>query len=134
MKPKPARPRIRWLRWLFLWLPLLFVVASITQVLCLRWIDPPTSAFMIERRIEAWQEGTPDFRLHYQWRPLREISRSLPMSAIASEDQKFFAHHGFDYAAIDKALERNSEGKPERGASTISQQVAKNMFLWGGRN
>jgi monofunctional biosynthetic peptidoglycan transglycosylase len=65
---------------------------------------------------------------------MRDISRWLPMSTIASEDQKFFTHHGFDYAAIDKALERNNEGKPERGASTISQQVAKNLFLWGGRN
>jgi monofunctional biosynthetic peptidoglycan transglycosylase len=128
------RRRIRWLRVLFLWLPLLFVAVSIVQVLCLRWIDPPTSAFMIERRFDAWWDGERDFHLHYHWRPIGEISRWLPMSAIASEDQKFFEHHGFDYAAIDKALERNAEGRAERGASTISQQVAKNMFLWGGRN
>jgi monofunctional biosynthetic peptidoglycan transglycosylase len=131
--PRPRR-RIRWLRWLFLWLPLLFVVVSVAQVLCLRWIDPPTSAVMIERRIEALQQGDHAFRLHYRWRPLAEISRWLPMSAIASEDQKFFHHHGFDYEAIDKALDHNAEGRPERGASTISQQVAKNLFLWSGRN
>ncbi|HTA65516.1 MAG TPA: monofunctional biosynthetic peptidoglycan transglycosylase [Xanthomonadaceae bacterium] len=131
--PHPQR-RIRWLRWLFLWLPLLFVGISVAQVLCLRWIDPPTSAFMVERRIEAWQDGDRGFRLHYHWRPLNEISRWLPMSTIASEDQKFFEHHGFDYAAIDKAFDHNNEGRPERGASTISQQVAKNLFLWSGRN
>jgi len=131
-----ARPRrrVRWLRWIFLWLPLLFVALSILQVLCLRWIDPPTSAFMLERRFDAWSDGERDFRLHYRWRPLGEISSWLPASAIASEDQKFFEHHGFDFAAIDKAMERNAEGRPERGASTISQQVAKNLFLWGGRN
>jgi monofunctional biosynthetic peptidoglycan transglycosylase len=130
----PPRRRVRWLRWLFLWLPLLFVAVSIVQVLSLRWIDPPTSAFMIERRIEAWRGGESDFRLHYRWRPLNEISRWLPVSAIAAEDQKFLDHEGFDFEAMDKAMERNAKGRRIRGGSTISQQVAKNLFLWGGRN
>ena len=128
------RRRVRWLRLLFLWLPLLFVVVSVLQVLSMRWINPPTSAFMLERRIAALRDGEHDFRLHYHWRSLDEISRWLPVSAIASEDQKFLEHHGFDFQAIDKALDRNSEGKPIHGGSTISQQVAKNMFLWGSRN
>ncbi|MBS0213432.1 MAG: monofunctional biosynthetic peptidoglycan transglycosylase [Proteobacteria bacterium] len=132
-QPRPRR-RIRWLRWIFLWLPLLFVLVSVAQVLCLRWIDPPTSAFMLERRFAAWRDGQSGFAVHYRWRPLNEISSWLPASAIASEDQKFFRHHGFDFDAIDKALDHNEEGGRVRGGSTISQQVAKNMFLWSGRN
>ena len=128
------RRRIHWLRWLLLWLPLLFVLVSVAQVLILRWLDPPSSAFMLERRVEAWRDGDRAFALHYNWRPLARISRWLPASAIASEDQKFLEHSGFDFQAIDKDMERNREGKVVRGASTISQQVAKNMFLWSGRN
>ena len=134
MNTSAPRKRVRWLRWLFLWLPLLFVAVSVLQVLTLRWLNPPSSAFMLERRIEAWRDGAQDFQLHYRWRSLEEISRWLPVSVIAAEDQKFLDHEGFDFEAIDKAMERNSEGKHVRGASTISQQVAKNMFLWGGRN
>ena len=126
--------RIRWLRWLFVWLPLLFVLVTVLQVLSLRWLNPPTSAFMLERRVAAFRDGEHDFRLHYRWRSLDEISRWLPVSVIASEDQKFLSHHGFDFQAIDKAMDRNSEGKPIHGGSTISQQVAKNLFLWSGRN
>jgi monofunctional biosynthetic peptidoglycan transglycosylase len=128
------RKRIRWLRWLFLWLPLLFVMVSVLQVLSLRWLNPPASAFMLERRLAALRDGEHDFQLHYRWRSLGDISRWLPVSVIASEDQKFLTHHGFDFQAIDKAIDRNSEGKPIHGGSTISQQVAKNMFLWSGRN
>ncbi len=134
MNAAAPRRRIRWLRWLFLWLPLLFVAFTVLQVLSLRWIDPPTSAFMLERRVEAWRDGDADFRLHYRWRPLGEISRWLPVSVIAAEDQKFLDHEGFDFEAIDKAMEHNAQSKRVRGASTISQQVAKNLFLWGGRN
>ena len=126
--------RIRWLRWLFLWLPLLFVLISVVQVLSLRWLAPSTSAFMLERRVAAWRDGEHDFQLHYRWRSLDAISRWLPVSVIAAEDQKFLEHDGFDFEAIDKAIDRNREGKRVRGASTISQQVAKNLFLWGGRN
>ena len=68
-------------------------------------VDPPASAFMLERRLEAWRAGDAHFHLHYRWRPLDQIARSLPMSVIASEDQKFFRHHGFDFDAIDKALD-----------------------------
>lgn len=130
----PQRRRFRWVRWLFLWLPLLFVLVTVVQVLSLRWLNPPSSAFMLERRMQAWRDGDHDFQLHYHWRPLDQISRWLPVSAIASEDQKFLQHNGFDFQAIDKDMQRNREGGRVRGASTISQQVAKNMFLWGGRN
>ena len=134
MSTSPTRSGFRWRRWLFFWLPLLFVSMTVLQVLALRWLDPPTSAFMIERRIEALRGGEHDFRLDYRWRPLGEISRWLPISVVASEDQKFPEHDGFDFAAIEKDMDRNRKGERVRGASTISQQVAKNMFLWGGRN
>ncbi len=134
MNASLPRRRIRWRRWLFLWLPLLFVSITTFQVLVLRWVNPPTSAFMIERRIAAWRDGESGFRLQYRWRPLGEISRWLPISVVASEDQKFPEHDGFDFEAIEKDLKRNRKGKRVRGASTISQQVAKNLFLWGGRN
>jgi monofunctional biosynthetic peptidoglycan transglycosylase len=128
-----ARKARRWRRWL-LWLPLCFVLATILQVLLLRWIPPLTSAFMVERRISALLAREPDFHLHYQWRAWSRISPNLPISLVAAEDQKFPFHHGFDFDAINKAMEYNGRGRRIRGASTISQQVAKNLFLWSGRS
>ena len=129
--PRGAR---RVLRWLFLWLPLWFLLISFGQVLLLRWIPPLTSAFMIGRQVDALIERDWDFQLRYSWRNSKNISRSLPISLVAAEDQKFPAHHGFDFKAIDKAMEHNKRGRKVRGASTISQQVAKNLFLWRGRS
>jgi len=131
--PAPRRKR-RWWRLIFLWLPFWFVAITTSQVLLLRWIDPPTSAFMIDRQIDAWTAGEKDFRLRYRWRDWQQISRSLPISLVAAEDQKFPEHSGFDFQAIDKALDSNKRGRKVRGASTISQQVAKNLFLWSGRS
>ena len=128
------RRRPRFWRWLLIWLPLLFVAITALPVLCLRWLEPVTTAFMLERRVEALLHREPAFSLRYRWRHLDEISPWLPMSMIAAEDQKFFDHDGFDVQAIDKAIVSNSHGRRVRGASTISQQVAKNLFLWGGRN
>ena len=134
--PDPSAPprKPRFWRWLLIWLPLLFVAITVLQVLCLRWLEPATTAFMLERRVEALTHREPAFSLRYRWRYLDEISPWLPMSMIAAEDQKFFDHDGFDVQAIDKAIVSNSRGRRVRGASTISQQVAKNLFLWGGRN
>lgn len=73
--------------------------------------------------------------LHHHWVPIDEISDHLPVAVMASEDQRFLLHHGFDYDAIEKAAKRNIEGgKRKLGASTISQQTAKNVFLWPGRS
>jgi monofunctional biosynthetic peptidoglycan transglycosylase len=130
-KPRGAR---RVVRWLFLWLPFWFLLISIGQVLLLRWIPPLTSAFMIGRQVDALVERDWDFRLRYSWRNSAQISRSLPISLVAAEDQTFPVHHGFDFKAIDKAMEHNKRGRKVRGASTISQQVAKNLFLWRGRS
>ncbi len=127
------RPR-RW-RWkLLLWLPLLFVVGSALQVAVLRFVDPPLSTVMLWRYGEALGEADWSYRLHYQWRDLDQMAPSLPISLVAAEDQRFPQHNGFDLKAIEKARDHNARGGRLRGASTISQQVAKNLFLWQGRS
>jgi monofunctional biosynthetic peptidoglycan transglycosylase len=119
----------RWLRRL-LWLPVIFVVVTFLQVAPLRFIDPPTSAFMLRRQVDGL--GEEGFRLRQEWRDYDQISSHLPISVVAAEDQKFPEHHGFDLEAIDKALDSNARGGRVRGGSTISQQVAKNLYLWSG--
>lgn len=123
----------RLLRWTVIALAL-FVVACILLVLIFRFVRPPTSAFMLERRLDAAFGNHSDFSLYYQWVPMDKVSSNLPIALIASEDQKFPQHHGFDVEAIQTALSEAEDGSRLRGASTISQQVAKNLFLWNGRS
>lgn len=124
-------------------LPLLFVAFSVAQVLALRFVDPPFSAFMAARWVDAALAGHPGFRIAHDWRDLRTMSPNLPLALVAAEDQNFARHHGFDFDAIEKAQAHNEKmreraekrGTPVkriRGASTISQQTAKNLFLWQG--
>lgn len=130
-----SSPRRRRSRWHWLWkLPLLLVLLSIVQVLVLRVVDPPFSAFMAIRQFEALREGDTGFRIAYDWRDLDAIAPSLPLAAVAAEDQNFARHRGFDIEAIERALEHNARGGRVRGGSTISQQLAKNLFLWSGRS
>ncbi|MHC9012940.1 monofunctional biosynthetic peptidoglycan transglycosylase [Stenotrophomonas rhizophila] len=131
LEPSPPR-RWRWKR--LLWLPVLFVGISVLQVLALRFIDPPVSSVMVWRYGEALGQGDWRYRLHYQWRDLDQMAPSLPISLVAAEDQRFPDHNGFDLQAIEKARDHNARGGRLRGASTISQQVAKNLFLWQGRS
>ena len=133
MATSRTRRRRPW-RWLFLWLPLIFVLFTSAQVLLLRWLPPFSSAFMLARQWDALAARDSDFQLQYRWRDRTEISRHLPIALVAAEDQKFPVHRGFDFEAIDKALAHNKRGRKVRGASTISQQVAKNLFLWQGRS
>jgi monofunctional biosynthetic peptidoglycan transglycosylase len=114
--------------------PFLFAAASILQVAVLRFVDPPLSAFMVARQLEAWGEGDWRFQVSYRWRDIEQIAPSLPVSMVAAEDQNFAEHGGFDLKAIQKARANNAKGRKVRGASTISQQVAKNLFLWQGRS
>jgi len=86
------------------------------------------------RKVEAWQEGDTGFVLRQQWRNLDQIASSLPLAVIAAEDQRFLHHHGFDLDAIRAARRHNARGGRVHGASTISQQLAKNLFLWSGRS
>ena len=134
--PGQSRRRSRGRRWLrrLLALPLLLVLLSLLQVATLRFIDPPFSAFMAARQFQAWGEGDWDFRVAYDWRDRDQVSSHLAVAVIASEDQRFADHHGFDLEAIEKARRDNARGEKVRGASTISQQTAKNLFLWSGRS
>jgi monofunctional biosynthetic peptidoglycan transglycosylase len=127
------KSRLRWLHWLWK-LPLLLLAISVLQVLALRFVDPPFSAFMAARQLEALGQGDRGFRVAYDWRDLDAIAPSLPVALVAAEDQDFAHHNGFDFKAIEKARASNARGRKVRGASTISQQLAKNLFLWSGRS
>jgi len=130
-----AHARRRRSRWHWLWkLPLLLAALSILQVLALRFIDPPFTAFMAIRQVEALRAGDTGFRVAYDWRDLEDIAPSLAVAVVAAEDQNFARHRGFDLEAIERARAHNARGGRTRGASTISQQLAKNLFLWGGRS
>jgi monofunctional glycosyltransferase len=130
--PRKSLPR-RLLRWSGIML-VTWLVVSILLVLSLRFIPPPTSAFMMGRRIDAMLDGERGFELAYRWTPITRVSSNLPIALVAAEDQKFPTHHGFDVEAIQTALADAEDGSRLRGASTISQQVAKNLFLWNGRS
>jgi len=115
-------------------LPVVFVLVSLLQVLVLRFVNPPFSAFMATRQLSAWVHGDWSAGIAYDWRDLDRMAPSLPRALVAAEDQTFEVHNGFDFKAIEKARLNNARGRKVRGASTISQQVAKNLFLWSGRS
>jgi monofunctional biosynthetic peptidoglycan transglycosylase len=110
-----------------------FAGGSIVLVLLLRFIPPPGTALMVERKIESWFDGEP-IDLQRDWQSWDNISDDLKVAVMAGEDQKFPEHWGFDFGAIQAALAHNERGGSIRGASTLSQQVAKNLFLWSGRS
>lgn len=109
----------------------IFVVASLLLVLVLRWIPMPTSSFIVQSGLKALWAGE-GLAIRYDWTPYKKIAPYAALAVVAGEDQRFPHHHGFDFVEIQDALEDQDEGKPLRGASTISQQVAKNLFLWSG--
>lgn len=110
-----------------------FLIASVGLVLLLRFAPPLTSGLMIERRLESFFIAE-DYQRRYQWVPLENIAPVMGVAVVAAEDQLFADHAGFDWQAIEKAVIYNQKHKKTRGASTISQQTAKNLFLWSGRN
>jgi monofunctional glycosyltransferase len=110
---------------------LIVLIATVALVLPLRWLPPLTSSFML---ITWATKKDSAGALRYDWVPRREISRHAATSLVAAEDQKFFEHSGFDFASIEKALQHNQRNGRVKGASTISQQVAKNLWLWPGRS
>ncbi|WP_298221417.1 monofunctional biosynthetic peptidoglycan transglycosylase [Flavobacterium sp.] len=113
----------------FLW----FLGISILSVLIFKWVPVPSTPLMLTRVIENKLDGE-DMVCSHDWVPLEEISTNLQKAVIASEDANFLTHHGFDFKAIEKAMENNEKGKKLKGGSTISQQTAKNVFLWQGRS
>jgi monofunctional biosynthetic peptidoglycan transglycosylase len=119
---------------LVLLLVALCIGVSVLSVVLLRWINPPFTAFMAQAQIDAWAKRDSTYVLRHRWVDLTQISPNLALAVVASEDQKFPGHWGFDVEAIERAYELNEHSHRTRGASTISQQVAKNLFLWSGRS
>jgi monofunctional biosynthetic peptidoglycan transglycosylase len=111
-----------------------FVGASVLLVVPLRWIDPPTSAFMVRHWIHARLQDRAPPVLFHDWADWSEITADIPLAVIAAEDQRFPAHRGFDLVEMRNAWARYQAGGRLRGASTLSQQTAKNLFLWPGRD
>lgn len=121
--------------WRKILLALRYCLALLLSLVLLFTVVPvPYTGLMLERQLEAWWQDNPRYQRRHQWVALEKISRHVLQAAVASEDQKFLEHHGFDMQAIEKALVYNSKGTKVRGASTISQQTAKNVFLWSGRS
>jgi monofunctional biosynthetic peptidoglycan transglycosylase len=129
----PRPPLRRVLRWLVLALAAWFAL-GVVAVVALRFVPPIASAVMIEDWLGARLAGDRAFALRYRWTPWERVAKTLPIALVAAEDQKFPFHRGFDFDAIQSAIADADEGERLRGASTISQQVAKNLFLWNGRS
>ena len=128
-KSRRARARpLRRLRRFVMWALLAFVAGSIGLVLLLRWVDPPYSAVMLQRLVN---EGAPQ---QQRWVALEQVDPYMALAVVAAEDQRFPDHWGFDTEQILVALEQHLDGGQLRGASTISQQTARNLFLWQGRS
>jgi monofunctional glycosyltransferase len=131
-----AVPRASFVRSFFLWLVVgvaaLWLLAALVLVAA-RWIDPPTTAVHMQRRLQAWIHHKP-YRERYKFIPLSQISVELQHAVIAAEDANFYHHHGFDWHEIQKAAQEDMEGERTRGASTITQQLVKNLFFGTGRS
>lgn len=110
-----------------------FLILSIGTTLLYRWVPVPITPLMLIRCAEQKSRGE-DMVLKHDWVSIEEISPKLQLAVVCSEDQNYLKHYGFDFGAIEKAMKSNGEGKKLRGASTISQQTAKNVFLWPGRS
>ncbi|MFZ1917650.1 MAG: monofunctional biosynthetic peptidoglycan transglycosylase [Terriglobales bacterium] len=119
-------------RWLAIGLALAWSLAALI-LLAARWIDPPTTAVHIRRRLQAWIHHTP-YHERYKFIPLSQISPDFQHAVIAAEDARFYQHHGFDWHEVQIAAEDDLEGGRSRGASTITQQLVKNLFFGTGRS
>lgn len=118
----------------FIWKAIVcFVVTSILSVIVFRWVPVPLTPLMVIRCIEQKMDGK-KMHLSHDWVPFEEITPKLQLAVVCSEDQNYLKHFGFDWGAIQKAMKENEQGKHMRGASTITQQTAKNVFLWPGRS
>lgn len=115
------------------WMVVAFLGTTILSVVLLRFVPVFFTPLMFIRCAEQVKEGK-SIKLHHHWVSMDEISQHMPVAVMASEDQRFLLHHGFDYKAIEKAAIHNISSKRKHGASTISQQTAKNVFLWPGRS
>ncbi|HEY1062343.1 MAG TPA: monofunctional biosynthetic peptidoglycan transglycosylase [Daejeonella sp.] len=110
-----------------------FLAISLVWVLIYRFINPPITFLMLQRAVERKIDGK-DMKIDKSWISIEDVSTNLKRAAIAGEDVNFMNHRGFDFKAMETAFEKNKKGKKIRGGSTISQQTAKNVFLWPGRS
>ena len=120
------------IRWFVIGVVLFWSLAALILVAA-RWIDPPTTAVHIQRRLQAWIHRRP-YRERYQFIPLSQISADFQHAVIAAEDANFYHHHGFDWHQIQIAAQDDLDGERTRGASTITQQLVKNLFFGTGRS
>lgn len=116
---------LKFIKWCFI----AFLASTILAVLIYKWLPVPFTPLMGIRYVQAISNGERPI-LSHKWVSLEEMPSQLPLAVIASEDQRFMQHHGFDFDAIKDAIEEKENGRRQRGASTISQQTAKNVFLW----
>ena len=124
---------LTWIRNILLGIVVAFFASTILVVVAYKVMPVVVTPLMVMRSVENIAHGKSPF-WHHTWVSLKDMSPDMPVAVMASEDQRFLIHHGFDFDAIQKAMKRNEEaGKKKYGASTISQQTAKNVFLWQGR-
>ncbi|BBI72623.1 monofunctional biosynthetic peptidoglycan transglycosylase [Vreelandella aquamarina] len=129
-----ALRRILRLLWRLVWRgTLAFVLLSVALVLLFRFVPPPGSMVMVERKVQSWINSEP-VDIQRQWRSWENLSNNAKLAVIAAEDQRFPQHRGFDFVEMRRAWEASRDGERLRGASTLSQQTAKNVFLWSGRS
>jgi monofunctional biosynthetic peptidoglycan transglycosylase len=132
-KPAPRKSFLRsFIRWLVIGVVSLWLIAALILVAA-RWIDPPTTAVHMQRRLQSWIHHT-SYHERYNFIPLNQISPDLQHAVVAAEDSRFYQHHGFDWHEIQIAAEDDMEGERSRGASTITQQLVKNLFFGTGRS
>ena len=125
---------VRWIGRLIFKIALWFFGLSIGLVILYRFVPVPITPLMVIRLFEQAVDPDKDMRLYKDWEPIENISRHAPQAVVAAEDQKFLDHQGFDLEAMKKAWENNKKGKRIKGASTITQQTVKNVFLWPSRS
>jgi monofunctional biosynthetic peptidoglycan transglycosylase len=130
--PQRKEPLRAYARWFLIALALLWSLAVLILIAA-RWIDPPTTAVHMQRRLQSWIHRTP-YHERYEFVPLNQISPDLQHAVIAAEDARFYQHHGFDWNAMEIAAEDDMEGGRLRGGSTITQQLVKNLFFGTGRS
>ncbi len=131
-----AGGRKTWMRRLIrvaAWAVAAFLAGCLALVLVFRFAPVPGSALMAQRRVASWFQEAP-YQGRHRWVPLEAIAPCMGLAVIAAEDQNFAEHFGFDWEAIEKALAHNERSKRKRGASTLTQQTAKNLFLWESRS
>lgn len=122
----------KFFRWLLLYIPLWFIGITVSWVVLLKWVPVYYTPLMAVRSWEFRNDST--FHTYKTWEPVEKISKNLSRAVVASEDARFYTHNGFDWIEIEKAVKDHKKGKKLRGASTISQQTAKNVFLLPGRS